>query len=525
MAGETGREGATPTPWENDLEMPSFPPLSRDLRVEVCIVGAGIAGLTTAYLLLEAGKTVAVLDDGPIAGGESGRTTAHLASALDDYFQEIERLHGERGSRLAAESHSAAIDQIEAIVRREGIDCDFARVDGYLFSPAGSSPHVIDQELEASTRAGLIVEALDHAPLPAFETGPCLRFANQAQMHPLRYLARLAEIVSARGGIIHCGTHVTSFEGGNPAVATTEAGFTVTADALVAATNVPVNNRYLLHTKLEPYRTYVIAARIPAGSVPKALFWDTLDPYHFVRIQPLRDGRGDDLLIIGGEDHKTGQADDFDARWARLEVWARERFPLMGEVEQEWSGQVVEPVDFLAYIGRNPMDHHNVFIATGDSGNGMTHGTIAGMLLRDLILGRSNPWASLYDPSRLTLKATGEFTRHNVNVLTQYTDWFVGSGITDESAVAPGTGATLQKGMRKIAVYREEDGTIHRHSAVCRHLGCAVRWNQGEKTWDCPCHGSRYDARGAVINGPAILGLEPDSETAAEPEEKRSTGE
>jgi Rieske Fe-S protein len=217
-----------------------------------------------------------------------------------------------------------------------------------------------------------------------------------------------------------------------------------------------------------------------------------------------------DLLVVGGEDHKTGQEDGADARWDALEAWARERFPVAGRAVHRWSGQVMEPVDGLGFIGLEPGANHPVYVATGDSGNGMTHGTIAGVLLTDLLLGRASSWARLYDPGRVTLRAVGTYARENANVAAQYADWAKRGDVADVSEVAPGTGAVIVRGLHRVAVHRAADGTLTTCSAVCPHLGCVVRWNAGESSWDCPCHGSRFDARGRVVNGPANRDLAPE---------------
>jgi Rieske Fe-S protein len=263
--------------------------------------------------------------------------------------------------------------------------------------------------------------------------------------------------------------------------------------------------------------TYVIGARVPIGSVDDALFWDTLAAYHYVRLQRVRNGDADsdavdeyDLLIVGGEDHKSGQADDTQLRHARLETWTRSRFPMMEEVEFRWAGQCMETIDGLAFIGRNPLDKDNVYVVTGDSGMGMTHGTIAGMLLSDLILGKSNPWATLYDPARKTIRAAGNFVQEAANMAGQYVaDWLSGSEVESARQIEPGCGAVLRRGISKVAVYRDEQGATHEMSAVCPHLGCIVHWNAAEKSWDCPCHGSRFDKLGKVINGPSNADLSP----------------
>jgi glycine/D-amino acid oxidase-like deaminating enzyme/nitrite reductase/ring-hydroxylating ferredoxin subunit len=502
--------------WLSTAVVPKFPPLAKDLEVDVCVVGAGIAGLTTALVLAEAGRRVAVIEDGEVCSGESGRTSAHLSDALDDRYYELERLHGEDGARLAGESHGAAIDFIEDLVRSERIDCDFERVDGYLFVPPGESLGPLEREIGAAHRAGLRgVHWVPRAPLGVFETGRALRFPRQAQFHPVKYLARLAELIVARGGSVHCRTHAADIHGGSPARVPTKAGPVVTAGAVVVATNSPVNDRIAVHTKQTAYRSYVIGARIPVGSVPRALLWDTADPYHYVRVAGLGGPASEaasDVLIIGGEDHRTGQEDDGDLRYRHLEAWALERYPMIERIEFRWSGQVIEPSDGLASIGRAPGGDDNVFICTGDSGNGLTHGTIAGMLISDLILGRANPWATLYDPRRRTLRSLGGSAKEDLGVLPQYADWLRPGEAPDESRIPRGVGMVLRKGLHKVAVYRDDNGTCHECSAVCPHLGCVVAWNSSEKSWDCPCHGSRFDALGKVVNGPANRDLGPPPE-------------
>ena len=478
--------------WMDTAEMPAAEMLDGHRQVDVCVIGAGIAGLTTAYLLGRVGRKVLLLDDGPIAGGQTQRTTAHLSNVIDEGYASIERLHGKNGARLAAESHTAAIHRIESILREEKIDADFERLDGYLFLKAGASPQCLQRELEAARRAGLEVDPVRRAPLAEWDTGPALRFRGQAQFHPLRYLAGLARAFVRDGGEIRTGTRVTGVIGGTPARVRTADGHVVAAQSVVVATNTPFNDRVTLHTKQAGYMTYAIAATVPAGSVAKALYWDTDDPYHYVRLQSMEstgaDGRPErsEMLIVGGEDHKTGQADIARPRFDRLEAWARERFPMIREVPFRWSGQVRETVDGLAFIGRNPLDHPSIYVATGDSGMGMTHGTIAGMLLTDLIQGRRNRWAALYSPSRKRAGAVGEFLQENLNVARQYFNYL-------RSRPAPEL------------------------SLVCPHLGCRVNWNDAENTWDCPCHGSRFDRRGRVICGPANKDLEPVGEEAGAP--------
>jgi glycine/D-amino acid oxidase-like deaminating enzyme/nitrite reductase/ring-hydroxylating ferredoxin subunit len=495
--------GRTRSVWMATADTGIQPELHEDVSADVCVIGGGIAGITTAYLLARERKSVVLLDDGPLAGGETSRTSAHLVFYNDDGLTTIERLHGTEGLRVATDSHKAAVNRIFEIAGAEHIDCDLKRVDGYLFvSPDGQQHDFLDKELDAAHRIGL-KEAhwVDRAPLPGFDTGRCLCYPQQGQFHPLKYLAGVLKAFWKRGGRVYGHTHADKVESdGTTARVTTRGGPVVTAGSVVVTTNSPVNDRVAIHTKQSAWRTYILGFRIPKDSVPLGLYWDTEDPYHYVRVQQAGDH---DVLIVGGEDHKTGQANDPDVRYGNLEKWARPRFPMARDVEFHWSGQVLEPFDCLSFTGRNPLDAPNVYVHTGDSGMGLTHGTIAGILLTDLIVGRPNSWANLYDPSRVTLKGLSTWVKDNVTVAAQYTDLLTPGDVAGESEIAPRTGAVIRRGATKVAVYRDEHDALHECSAICPHLGCVVKWNHAESSWDCPCHGSRFDPYGKVVNGPA----------------------
>ena len=512
-ASAVARDASSTSPAPNTVslwvrEVPQRPlvPLGEDLRADVCIVGAGIAGLTLAYELARSGTSVIVLDARGVGGGETARTSAHLSVILDARYGDLEKWHGADGTPLVADSHARAIDEIESISGREGIACDFRRVDGYLFSAPDTDPmRTLEPERAAAERAGIDVAWVDRAPLADFPTGRALSFPRQAIFHPLRYLAGLADAVERHGGRLHA-ARVERFDS-TAARVTSADGRSVTAGALVVATNTPINDIVTMHSKQAAYRTYVVAAPVPAGSIPPGLYWDTEEPYHYVRTQTHDETH--DLLIVGGEDHHTGDGPVGRAPFERLEAWAHARVPRLGPVLHRWSGQIMASIDGLGFIGANPGDAPNVFIATGDTGNGLTHGTIAGMLLADLVAGRSHPWAALYDPARITPRAAWNFARENLHVASGYVRWLAPARSQAHATLAPGRGAVLQRGLRKVAVYRDEHGALHECSAVCPHLGGVVQWNDVEKSWDCPCHGSRFDTNGCVLNGPATSGLGP----------------
>ena len=464
-------------------------PLAGDTRYDVCVIGAGIAGLTAAYLLAREGKSVVVLEAKErVASGETEHTTAHLAWELDDRFSHLVSVRGSDTARAAAESHRSAIDLIEEIVRREQIDCDFRRVDGYLF-PGADGPKALEDEEQTLRDLGLPFERVAGVPFPAHPGRPALRFPDHGQFHPTKYLAGVAAKVRDRGGVIHTDTPVAKITGGSPCTVETHAGNVVTAAAVVVATNSPFQTGVTKHLKVAAYNTYAIAVELPTGTLPYALYWDTEDPYHYVRLQP--HGAKTDWLIVGGEDHKTGQADDQGARWDRLVAWTRERFPMTGAVTFRWSGQVFETPDGLGLIGR--AGGENVYLITGDSGMGMTHGTLGARLVTNLIHGRSDPYAGVYSPGRWMPGAAKSLLAENVNLAAQYGDWLTGGDVSSVDQIPPGHGALIRKGLTKLAVYKDDAGQPHCMSAVCTHMGCIVQWNPGETTWDCPCHGSRLN--------------------------------
>ena len=492
--------------WGKSANVQDAPALSSDASADVVVVGAGLAGLSVAYELARAGRSVVALDRGPIGGGMTARTTAHLASELDDYYHKLIELRGLDEARQVYQAQAAAVDRIEQVAREEGIDCDFKRLDGYLFLGPGTDPAVLERELEAAPQVGLAgVAWAERAPIPGRDTGRCLRFPDQGRFHPLKYLDGLARCIIRDGGRLHADTVVVGVEEeGEEVVVRTQGGPVVRARAGVVATNSPINDRVAVHTKQAPYRTYAIAGRAPRGSVPDALYWDTLDPYHYARLQPADEGH--DWLISGGEDHKSGEATDMEQRLARLETWTREHFPRLGAVERRWSGMVMEPVDRAAFIGRNH-GNRNVYIATGDSGQGMTNGAAAGLIISALVLGRESPFAVAHAPTRVTLSAAGEFLRENLTMAANMTEHVRGGEIASIEELKPGEGAIVRQGLSKVAAYRDESGTLHLRSAVCTHVGCIVHWNPFERCWDCPCHGSQFAIDGTALNGPAIKAL------------------
>jgi len=494
-----------------DTAVCSAPQLSQPADADVVVVGSGIAGLSIAYELAGRGRKVIVVDRGEIGSGMTARTTAHLALALDDGFRELSAARGPDCARLYAQSVAAAIDRAETIQSTEHIDCDFRRVDGFLIPASGTPTADLDEERDCCRRTGVRVEDC-HDPTPfqapivdAPNRARSLRFPGQARFHPTKYLAGLARALRQRGALLYANTCVDSIgQEQDLCVVKTTSGFEIRAQDVVVATNSPINVRVAIHTKQAPYRTYAMAARIPAGTVPDALYWDTLDPYHYVRLQP--HSEAEDIVIFGGEDHKAGEANDGARRFAALEEWARERLPTLGDVTHRWSGQVMEPLDFVGFIGRSPGEEH-VFVVSGDSGQGITNGLVAGLLIADLIFTGASPWESVYAPERKIQRNIGDFISENATALKNFAEYLTAGDLASLERLRPGDGRILRSGLKKLAACRDQNGKLHLHSASCTHMGCIVHWNSLEQCWDCPCHGSQFAPDGTALNGPAVSSL------------------
>lgn len=489
--------------WLATREQKNFPSLSGDIETDFAIVGGGITGIVAAWLLSQAGHRVIVLEAHRVGGGETGHTTAHLTEQVDAGFLSIEKEHGAEAARLACRAGREAIDTIERICAAEGIDCDFERLPAFLYATDNKGAEALREETEAARRAGISASWTEQVPLP-YATAGAMRIERQAQFHPLRFVRSLAERLPEGTARIFESTRVVNVEDGAPALVRTEHG-TVRARQVLVTANVPVNQRGLLQTKLTAYRTYAIASRLTTP-IERALFWDDEDPYHYVRTWS---SNGDTWIIIGGEDHRTGSETDTDSRFENVAEWARPRFAIPPP-ELRWSGQIIEPPDGLPYIGRNSLSEH-VWVASGYSGQGMTFGTFSGSMLSELTQGNTSPWEELFSPRRLPVHSAAEYIKENLEFPKRLvTDRILHADVEKESlaGLAAGDGKILEIEGKRCAASRNESGAVTLVSAICPHLGCDVRWNRGERSWDCPCHGSRFSPEGEVLNGPAAKNLE-----------------
>ena len=500
--------------WLERAKLPRFSKLSQDLDVDVAVVGGGIAGITAAYLLKKAGRTVALLERDRCARADTGHTTAHLTYVTDTRLSELVERFGKDHAQAVWDAGRAAMHQIRSLLDGEQIDCDYATVPGYLHAPwKGVSKDEIDRlQDDAALAAELGFDAtyLDSVP---FVSRPGVCFANQAKFHPLRYLAGLLSRIPGDGSHVCEHSEVTEFRSEPLAVTTHE--HKVRCKYIILATHVPLLGNAgfvgatLFQTKIASYSSYAIGAKLPKGAVPDASFWDTDNPYYYLRFDA---HARHTYAIFGGEDHKTGQETDTNACLERLEGMLMSILP-DAKVDSRWTGQVIETVDGLPYIGETA-EHQ--FAATGFAGNGMTFGTLGAMMAADAALGRKGPWQDLFDVNRKKLSAVADYIKENVDYPYYFVkDKLAGADGTSLQDVKTGEGKILKLDGQRVAVYRDAHGKVTKLSPVCTHMGCIVHWNRADSTWDCPCHGSRFQPTGEVLAGPAELPLEQAEEAVA----------
>ncbi|MEM7554485.1 MAG: FAD-dependent oxidoreductase [Cyanobacteria bacterium P01_A01_bin.84] len=481
----------------------NYPSNIENITVDVAIVGAGIAGLTAAYLLKKAGKTVAVVEAQQIATGASGHTTAKVTSLHQLIYAELIKEIGEEKARIYGESNEAAVEFVAALVQSEQIDCDFSRKSTYTFADTEDKLTKIQNEYEAVLKLGLPASFVKETSLPFDITG-AVKFDNQAQFHVRKYLLHLASKIAGSGSYMLQGVRVKTVEESVPCRVVTEQG-TLKANDVIVTTQIPIVDQGLFFAKSYPQRSYIVGAKIDPAIAPEGMYIGVGEGYRSIRTTPYNDGL---LLLVGGEGHKVGSVTNTEEKYQNLEAYIRSNFKVES-IDYRWSSQDLVSFDKLPYIGKlTPMNNH-VYVATGFSLWGMSKGTLSGMILSDLILGKDNPWASLYDSLRATPFITQQSIKQNMDVGMHWVgDRLKGLQNWSTSDVKPGVGELITYKGDKVAVYKDESGKVNAVSAVCPHLGCIVSWNSGEKSWDCPCHGARFTCEGKVIQGPAVKDLE-----------------
>lgn len=488
--------------WEEEVTAPSFPKLIGDIEADVVVVGGGITGITTALLLVEAGRKVAIVEAETVGKGTTGLSSCHLNTDLDNNYAQLYKDFGEETIKVVAQSRIEGINFIEKQVLQKNIDCDFKRVPGYWYSETSDSLDEIREEVKYASMAGLNVQWHDKVPLP-FNNFGGLEFKHEAEFNSYKYIAQLYSTLVITGCKIFEDSRVINVEETNGKCIVTTSMGKVTCSQVVMATHIPLFVN-VLHTLAPPYRSYMITAKLNDDSYPTGLFWDNYDPYYYTRTY---EKDGEKFLVVGGADHKTGSEIETENSYRDLENYVNKRYSVQSFVHR-WSAQYYETSDGLPYIGRTPFGE-NVYVATGFSGDGLVYGTIAAMIISDLIKGIENKWAKVYDSTRITpIASAKDFLKENIEVAKHFVaDRFKTEDI-DASEINAGEGKIIEHKGEKVAAAKDELGTLHILSPVCTHMGCYVQWNNSEKSWDCPCHGSRFGIKGEVLEGPAVKALE-----------------
>jgi glycine/D-amino acid oxidase-like deaminating enzyme/nitrite reductase/ring-hydroxylating ferredoxin subunit len=489
---------------ETGPDQPTFPELDGEVEADVAVIGGGLVGITTALLLTEAGVSVALLEADRLVHGVTGHTTAKVTSQHGLIYDELRSRFGLDGARTYGEANETALAWIAERVKRDGIECDFRRRAAYAYATSAAERSQVASETEAAAAAGLPARMTESVPLP-FEVEGAERFDDQAEFHVRRYLVALVDALTAGGCRIFERTRAVEVDSHEQPSTVKTPGGRVIADQVVVATLYPFLDRSLAFARVHPERSYAILCRI-ADTPPDGMLISAGSPTRSVRAVPVD---GQELLLVGGEGHRTGTGGDTEERYRRLEAFAREHWDVRS-VEYRWSAQDNTTVDHVPYVGRLSPREQRVFMATGFAKWGMTGGTAAALLLGDLLLGRENPWASLFDPNRLNLRASASrLVKANLQAGLR----FVGDRVTKPGRrtaedLRPGEGDIVRVNGERVAAYRDEDGTLHAVSPTCTHLGCQVNFNAAERSWDCPCHGSRFAPDGRVVQGPAVHRLE-----------------
>lgn len=490
------------SPWVTDGDRATFPPLQDDRRADVVVVGAGITGLTVARMLVEAGANVAVLDAGSVCAGATGYTTAKVTALHRLVYRELIDRHGDDRARAYAGANQDAVRIISDLVEADNIECDLVSAAAVTYTERDDLAAEIEAEIEACRRVGLPAEFTTTTELP-YPVKAAVRLDDQRHFHPRRYCVGLARRIVSMGGAVHQDTRVLQVTTEPCGASVTTDRGTVTGDIAVLATHLPFLHRGGFFARAHPYRSYALSLRV-RGDAPGAMYISAEDPTRSLRPAPGR------RLIVGGEGHKTGQDPDTRERYATLEAWTRSCFDVEA-IEQRWSAQDYVTVDGLPYVGRLGRNEARVLVATGFRKWGMTNGTAAARILADSILGRENVRASAFDATRLAPKASvAAFLRENIGAAGHYVmDRIAAVRAPAAGSLRAGEGAVVKHDGVPAAGYRDEDGALHAVSPTCTHLRCQVTFNAAERSWDCPCHGSRFDTDGRVLEGPAVHDLTP----------------
>jgi glycine/D-amino acid oxidase-like deaminating enzyme/nitrite reductase/ring-hydroxylating ferredoxin subunit len=485
--------------WRDSVDLPSFSSLEEDVRVDVAIVGGGISGITTAYLLQKEGVKVALLEADALLNGTTGHTTAKITAQHGAIYNELIAHFGKKKAKLYYDATTDALHFIANLVKEENIDCDFSTEDAYLYTTTNRGVSKLEKENEAYKELGIEGEFVDSIPLKV-PTKAALVMKNQAQFHPLKYLFYLVTKFIENGGKIFEHTVAVDIKDNPKPTVHTKNGAKVVAESVVVASHFPFYDGGLYFSRMYAERSYVLAAKVQHDECPDGMYLSVDSPSRSLRYTMVD---GEKLAIIGGEAHKTGQGIDTMYHYEALEQFAMDLFPSLN-IEYRWSAQDLVTLDKVPYIGKMSRTHPNIYVATGYRKWGMTNGTAAALLISDLIQQRKNAYEMLYRPSRFVSDPSiRHFISQNTDVAKQLLQGKFDQNEKHPDDVANDEAAVVSVNGKRAGAYRDHDGTLHVVDTTCTHMGCEVHWNHGEKSWDCPCHGSRFSYDGEVMEGPA----------------------
>lgn len=495
------RNRCTPSLWDIDIDQKKvsnyFPKLTSDTNCEICIVGGGITGITLAYILASQGRDVVLLEGEHIGAGATGATSAHLDPLTDLRPSELLDRFGEKESKMILKSNFKAMNFIEALSRNHAPGCEFKKVPGAFIAYNEEDEKKLKKEKEACEKLELDAFLEEQATHPMGIKSK-LTFNLHARFHPTKYLFCLAKAARQKGARIFQQSKVREIKEGKAVLENVSAK----AQTFVMATHMPFGLHPIIQSRVYPYRSYMILAKLKE-EFPDELMWDLQEPYHYLR--RVGDDRAKHVLI-GGSDHRTGEKTDTFKAYEKLRNYAKARLNVES-FEASWSGQFYLSSDGLPYIGKvSPLE--NIYYATGFEGNGLTFGTLAAQIIGDDILGVSNSASKLYSPGRLNITSSGKrFVGHNITTAKDFILDRFGGDRKSPYDLKVGEGEILFHNGEQVACYKDEQNNVHALSPVCPHAKCHVRWNNSEKSWDCPCHGGRFSATGELLQGPPTEGL------------------
>jgi glycine/D-amino acid oxidase-like deaminating enzyme/nitrite reductase/ring-hydroxylating ferredoxin subunit len=498
------RDGARKSLWQ-ETATGFLPAVEQKQRhFDVIIAGGGITGITLGVELQRSGKKCLLLEAQTLGFGTTGGTTAHLNTFMDTPYPQLIKNFGLENAKLVAQAAREAIDLVKRNVALYKIDCGFEEVPGYLFSQDEQQTEELNQIQETCLKVGVECAFVDDLPIP-ISFDKILKIEGQAKFHPLRYVQRMAEAFEKEGGVIIESCRVMGTSEANEDVEVETSAGKYYGHHAVFATHIPIGVN-LIHFRCSPYRSYAMAVKLEDDAYPESLIYDMYDPYHYYRTQDID---GQKYLIVGGDDHRTGEETNTNGCFLKLESHVRSHFNV-SQVVSQWSSQYFEPADGLPYIGHLPGNPENVLVATGYGGNGMTYSHVAALTLSAIVFGKKTEYEDLFKPGRIKpVAGFTEFIKHNADVVKQFVGrWFGQDKLHEAAELAHGEGKLVNYEGESLALYKDESGVIHAVNPACTHVKCSVAWNAAEKSWDCPCHGARYSVDGEVLTGPASKDLE-----------------